>query len=64
VIGVAGRHAHIVVVTANPDAWAWTTQIRNLLMDLGERADQIGYLIRDRAGSSPPRSTQHSPTPA
>jgi putative transposase len=41
---------HIVGITSNPDG-AWTTQqIRNLLMELGERADQFSYMIRDRAG--------------
>jgi putative transposase len=61
VIEVASRYAHILGTTAKPDG-AWTTQqIRNLLMDLGERADQVSYMIRDRAGSSPPRSTRCSP---
>jgi putative transposase len=44
------RRVHLAGIARHPDG-AWTTQIaRNFLMDLGQRATSVKFLIRDRAG--------------
>src|SRR3979409_861804 len=47
---VGSRYFQILGTTTNPDG-PWTTQqARNLVMDLGDRADQVRFLVHDRAG--------------
>ena len=49
-LDVTNRSVHVLGTTTNPDG-RWTTQqIRNLVMDPGDRVTEFRFLVRDRAG--------------
>lgn len=49
ILEVGNRSVHLLGTATNPDGQWTTQQVRNLVMDLGDRVTQFRYLIRDRA---------------
>lgn len=50
VLEVGDRSVHLLGATTNPDGWWTTQQVRNLVMELGDRVTEFQFLVRDQAG--------------
>jgi putative transposase len=63
VIEHATRRIRLLGVTSHPTGEWSSQQARNLLMDLGEQAQRVKFMIGTAARTSPPHSTPSSPVP-
>jgi hypothetical protein len=60
---MSSRRARILGVTLHPTG-EWTVhQARNLLMDFGDQADRVKFMIRDRGSNFTAHSRRSSPMP-
>ena len=50
VLEVGSRYIRVLGTATDPDGRRTTQQIRNFVMELGDRVDGFRFLIRDRAG--------------
>ena len=64
VIEHATRHIRVLGVTLHPTGQWTAQQARNLIMDLGEQADRVKFMIRDRGSDFSAAFERSSPTPA
>jgi putative transposase len=56
---VGNRFVHLLGTTMNPDVWWATQQVRNLVMDLGDRVTEFRFLLRDQPGLEAVQTNRH-----